>query len=1256
MTNGTANVAVGVLLPVRIETRFDGPRLRLRVVPDDPWLDRHDPLPRAGELDALERYLTGAGDDATSPDARQAWRSFAGHVGGGRAVWLVRTFPVVRVDPDGTRHVSRPANLRADARFPELPDFPQELQVWLARAGGPPTLALTLAVDRSRLRADFPDPNDVADRRWWESWDEAVAAGLAGEIDLGATPGDIDVLYVVGLGDGDPARLFAAHTDAGRLGLLAPGRPTNTVDAAPAADLADEPDTWLDVLLGTPSATQADVSAALTGVPGLLGALPGDDEPHRDYAEAIVAGLWPALWGFAQADVWDVPAVAEAAAWAVTALYPEGPYPTLRIGVQPFGLLPATALAAWQAAPNDPQVEAGMRRALVVLRDAWAAAAEGRGTIDGVHTDGLLERLAHVPTAPGYRHRAAWPLELWLMGLLYLGYPLGWPELDRAWENQARLARALPVVPGRRYAAYGGSAALRLPLVVPAALRPGDSVGAVLRRLLTAVQQRPSQLASMGALEEILRTADSLLLRLAIRALQVAVGDIGRTKLGEPTPALDPVSRPDRQPARLERWISAVAPADLSTGTPQADAFKRVLQGLGTLAGIVDADAARVERLLRATVDCATYRIDPWVVGPAARRLRDLATAPAAGSGWRLGAYGWVDGPRPGTPGPTAAGMLHAPSQSQATAAMVLRDRAVNDPEPGRWHMDLTSTAVRTADRLAVAVRAGAHLSEALGGEVERLVGDHATVERLRRDFPVREEHAGRRVCDGQAVLAADPATLGLPAGTLTGLAGLRSAVDAYGDLLVADAVYDVLEGRAETAGAVMDAAAGLARPPELSILRTRRDGRGVSSTCVVVLPAVPPPALPTDPASRSEVSPGTLAEPAFAAFLTAQLGDAAGWTWTTATGTVVTLASLGLGPVDALALSLDDLERLVADAAGGPIVTGTGSTRYRLAVRLATMLGQTPATADTVAEDPTGSSVAVDDSALLQRYRDVRAVGVALQGRLQAGSAAEQTAGLAAALRWGIAPQAPPGAADPTAVRVARAASLLDTRLRAAPIDGSLLQRGDLVRALTTLVSPTGQLAILGRLPRGALPATLTLAPTLDDTWLTMVASVRESLARLEVHQLAAASPAAAGPALTAWSNRVGDPWQTTAPYARLVAAYAPVALDLATVPAGQDLAVALLDRWSETIPSAEHTTSVVFGFDAPAARPPQAILLAVPPDPGTPLDPAGVVAIVAETRLLAHARMARPADLDAARALVPTALLPSQGAMRVPLDPTAP
>src|SRR4051812_22348608 len=83
-------------------------------------------------------------------------------------------------DPGGTVSVRRPAVLRTEPRLPEIPFFPERLEVWLARAGAPPTLELILEVDVARLRVDFPDPEVPDDRRWWGSWDEAVLIGLAG--------------------------------------------------------------------------------------------------------------------------------------------------------------------------------------------------------------------------------------------------------------------------------------------------------------------------------------------------------------------------------------------------------------------------------------------------------------------------------------------------------------------------------------------------------------------------------------------------------------------------------------------------------------------------------------------------------------------------------------------------------------------------------------------------------------------------------------------------------------------------------------------------------------------------------------------------------------------------------------------------------------------------------------------------------------------------------------------------------------------
>jgi hypothetical protein len=97
--------------------------------------------------------------------------------------------------------------------------------------------------------------------------------------------------------------------------------------------------------------------------------------------------------------------------------------------------------------------------------------------------------------------------------------------------------------------------------------------------------------------------------------------------------------------------------------------------------------------------------------------------------------------------------------------------------------------------------------------------------------------------------------------------------------------------------------------------------------------------------------------------------------------------------------------------------------------------------------------------------------------------------------------------------------------------------------------------------------------------------------------------------------------------------------------VMSGTDIAVGLVDAWGETVPESEHITSAAFGFNAPAARAPQAILLAVPPNPAQRLDGATLVEILAETRLAARARAADAAELGAAAAALPSVMLPAAG-----------
>jgi hypothetical protein len=1283
---------VGVLMPLRIETRFSPGRLRVLIVPDGLWLAVHDPRPTEGELRSLARFLEAA-DGAETPALEQAWRELAAAVGNARAVYLVRTFvDTTTGQPPRVRPVA-PGDLQTEPRLPQVIGFPETLDLWLARGGNPPELVASSSVDTARLLADFPDPELADDRRWWESWDEAKKVGLGLELGLPGDPNDIRRLVVTGLSGKGPGDLWAAHRDAGRIGLVAPGAATNSVEGAPAAHLGDDPGTWLRVL--TDPAEEADrlVSQALTGDPDLLGNLPGAADPHRAWASAMVTALWPALWGFAGADVWGVvPGTGRAAGWAAHALFPEGPFPTLRVGAQPYGLLPATALRRWKGDDGDPEVEPDLARALPELRDRWRAAAEARGTAVGASTADLLDLLAHVPSSPGFRQRRAYPLELWWLASLVLGFSRPFDAFERVWSSRYEIARALGLEPRRRYGSRGFQRRVELPLVLPEGA-DRDGLVDIIKRLIDAARRAPSAFADLKVLvaEFLQRRPDSLLLGLVIRSLQVAIGDVGRELQGQEPPELDPIVRSDRDPSLLERWIRSVEPGALDSGSPAAEAFGRVEAGVARL---TDVPVPELERMLRATVDTAAFRIDPWIVGIATRRLGDLLDA---GADLRLGAYGWVDRPRPGTPGPTAGGLLTAPSPAQALTATVVRDRAVNDAEPGRWDLDLTSTSVRTAERLAEEVRQGAHVSEALGREVERVVGVGTDVDRLRRDFPVRDEHGGRRTLDGVRVLAADPSALGLDAARLAGLDALRAAIEAYGDLLVAEAVHHVTEGRADVAGAAMDAAAGLGRPPELGVLRTPRAGRALATSAVLLLSAVAELPQPADPLARAELSPAALADVCAAAFVAAQAGGAGEWSWTVSdpasgAGDEVTLADLGLHPADALALPLTDLERLVAEAAvlppgdGRAVVSTGGGARYERAARLVAMVGRAPAGPDAVAEDPAATvSQAAVDADLEGRYSRLHATAAELSGLLidqltLAGpdgslGAADRTVleRLVAALRrWGIAPDPGPevtaGVTDPgeagdrrLVATAIRGAALLAGRLDAAPDPAAAgpPARGDLVAAMAGLASPTGQLAITGRLRRDDLPELEPPDPAaaapLED-WLSVVAAVRLPLAAVEVHQLTAGTAAGTGPALRAWTTKPDDLWQLDPEDARrLVVAFGGAALDPGTLPAGAPVAAAALDRWAEVVPDEEHAAAAAFGFDAPASRPPQAILLAVPPAPGQPLDSETLVAIVDETRELAHARMARPVDLGPeVRGLLPTALLPATGPSAVTLDPT--
>ena len=111
---------IGVLLPVRLETRFVAPRrqsgrwrLRVRVVPDAVSITNHDDVPSTVELDAVEAMWRAAGGPGLeSPEGRRAWRALAAAVGR-RARGVARTHVPAGHGVGRTDH-DRPSKRDAD--------------------------------------------------------------------------------------------------------------------------------------------------------------------------------------------------------------------------------------------------------------------------------------------------------------------------------------------------------------------------------------------------------------------------------------------------------------------------------------------------------------------------------------------------------------------------------------------------------------------------------------------------------------------------------------------------------------------------------------------------------------------------------------------------------------------------------------------------------------------------------------------------------------------------------------------------------------------------------------------------------------------------------------------------------------------------------------------------------------------------------------------------------------------------------------
>ncbi len=957
------------LLPVRLETRFrisppGGPpgELLIRVYPDDIHIDTHEvglteEEGRWGMHFWRETWKAGnappgsVGYPARRAQELAAWRQMAARFGPERAAYVA-----ARLTP--LNQASRPAAPSASTLTVE-PDFdtgsPTRLSSWTraARARALPDRWLAIGSRAGQAKSVWgtlipaslstgPDPSTPAPpagaapasvpvdagMRWMVDFAEAESKGMGIRMTLSpdeATTG-FDRLIVIGVKGtlSDPAdgaaelrELVEAHRFTWGCGFVPQGTPTNNTEQVDSgytrADVGYERSFALereDHPIAARVGGNAEEAARALGidVSHLSRLRHADGRDQRD-AAAFNRVLWPVTIGYFLNQIAnDVLPDADLNAWReyfVRHVRARGPIPALRVGRQPYGLLPVTSLNRWVGPRKDLVDE------IRILREVWRksltnVARAGR-TGDGELN--LVETLGLEPISSSYSWR-------WARGPRFfdLFWRLPTQMVDPAALNVAknalgnRLRTALNSIrlSDGQWTRLKGMTFARVafdwegPLVQPAPLSETEGLRQnYLRGLadpgvsLTDVHDESARLLPPGGhkplLYRLLRHAT--LLAYAEQALMTwpatrraptdppwfepELVDVEFQRFGDgPGESLEPsVETPT-----FWRVLQTTRPgATMSLGDELRAAGSGVPQPLkdflASLVHLADVPSAALGRLLGETLDLSSHRLDAWITSLATSRLSDLRDAQPTGI--YLGGYSWVENLRPRANPELSDGFVHAPSIAQATTAAVLRSGYLayrGQPEGARLEIDLSSKRVRLAKGLIDGVRQGQPLGALLGYRFERALHDAGSqlnrfIASLRQLAPL----AGGQLVPADKTelidaIAADHVVDGLKLLNLykqggisfsalnasgsdrnaieAALQELGDAVDAVGDLTLAESVHQAVQGNYTRAGATLDAISRGETPPDtLEIINTPQRGVAFTQRLVALFSADIPPA-----------------------------------------------------------------------------------------------------------------------------------------------------------------------------------------------------------------------------------------------------------------------------------------------------------------------------------------------------------------------------------------------------------------------------
>jgi hypothetical protein len=974
-----------LMLPVRIETVYrtgpDGQELWIRVYPDDIHVDSHEPELTAREIAVAQDYwrrvwAAGAGDGDSAVRRRdQAWRDLVSETSRSRASWVAQQVqpmaepPVVETPPevegpDPVPFREPPTKDAAWTRAPHTTLLPERFAftayrggrvLWRVEGGPIPDV---LPVSFAPPGSDPVEPEDGLpfddDSRWLIDFGKAVDVGMGIKVPITDADPSIDVLTAVGvLANIDPAtgverveRMLVSHRYTDGLGILPTGTPTNNTPKTrslwrsktdPSTPQEHERRRALyDPASGQPAARLAralgiDGQAELTTLAD--GEFDDDDGVRavQDLVSRIL--LWSRQWLARDETVQFLASGLEFIGnHSRDFVRNRGPLPVLRIGRQPYGILPTTSMDLWRGDDVDVRIVRVIQSFLLFAHEHVDLVAQlGRGANEDLAYLDVMSRL---------------------------------PAADKVWQLDAGggLAQQPPGLIG----AIPGTSLIG---DRPYPVRPD--------RPHLISDPEPPELQAIAAQKPMTKMLEAIV---AIKAFYESWDWNRGDPNGQPpgweaalaeANAMQPLATSEAAGV-VYPFLSPVVSLTLfcapfiaiTAFKPNADADQvaRAKAALDELIAMsrdavsVENDAAenlgRLERLFCESLDTTTHRLDAWVTSLSSARLAAARTNGAAGL--RVGAYGWLTEVRPVDPADRAVrdGYIVSPSLHHATTAAVLRSGylAHGGEERESLAVNLTSRRVRRATALLDGVRSGQTLSALLGYQFERALHDASLdvyVSDFRSQYPLapqvdpgadgaaesQQAIAARSVTDGNA-LRLDRAEYEAGGGGVTiadadhrgkivpMIAELDDAVDALGDLLLAEGVHHLVGGNALRAGATVDAMAGGDwLPNELDVIATPRSG----SLLTYSVGDLTPPADAVQPGWNT-TRPIAALSPELELLCHTWLGAASGWSFAVRTSGGQVVATLADLDVSATEVMIDAVDHADPDHAGGVVGAGPGT------------------------------------------------------------------------------------------------------------------------------------------------------------------------------------------------------------------------------------------------------------------------------------------------------------------------------------------